>query len=331
MPAYKTKLATLGVMVGVFLLIAQPAHAFFYQERISTAKALAHYATGQVYDLLGLTNQAVLEYEKASQYDEGSYLIELRLGVDYARLGLLAEAKEALELAHTYNTEDLQSHYLLALIYSTEGDYEKAAQEYELILKNFSHTEPENIQIYGYLGQLYYSQRKYDQAIEQFEKILLLEPDNADILYLLGSLYLDIKEEKKAMDLLRKSIQINPQQDGSLNSLAYTFAEKGENLREAMDLVTRALEIDPDNGAYLDTLGWIYFQEEKYDKALEILKRADQNFKDPIIYHHLGDVYYKMSMTEEALKYWQLSLELLPDQEDVIKKIDEVKSPQAKQ
>ncbi len=325
----KTKIFILVGMLGAGLLISQPAQAFFYEDRVSTTKGIAHYATGQVYDLLGETNRAVLEYEKANQYDPGSYLIELRLGIDYARLGLLKEAKEALQLVQTYNPEDIQSHYLLALIYSTQGDYEKAAQEYELILKKFSQTEPENIQIYGYLGQLYYSQHKYDQAVEQFEKILKIDPENADVMYLLGSLYLDINQEKKATDLLKKSIEINPNQDGSLNSLAYVYAEKGQNLNEALDLVNRALKVDPNNGAYLDTLGWIYFQNEKYEKALEILKRADQYLKDPTIYQHIGDTCYKLNLVEDAIKYWQSSLELLPNQEDVIKKIEEVKSHQA--
>ena len=324
-----TKILILVGMLGVFLLINRPASAFVYEDHISTTKGLAHYAAGQAYDLLGETNRAVLEYEKANQYDPGSYLIELRLGVDYARLGLLKEAKEALESAQAYNPEDVQSHYLLALIYSTQGDYDKAAQEYELILKKFSQNEPENIQIYGYLGQLYYSQHKYDQAVEQFEKILKIEPDNADIMYLLGSLYLDINQEKRAIELLKKSIEINPEQDGSLNSLAYVYAEKGQNLDEALDLATKALKVDPDNGAYLDTLGWIYFQNGKYDQAVDVLKRADQHLKDPIIYQHIGDACYKMNLIEDAIKYWQLSLELLPDQEEVIKKIEEVKSHQA--
>jgi Tfp pilus assembly protein PilF len=156
-----------------------------------------------------------------------------------------------------------------------------------------------------------------------------VEHDNADVLYLLGSLYLEIDEEKKAIELLRQSIAFEPEHDGSLNSLAYIYAEKGTNLEEAMDLVTHALEIDPDNGAYLDTLGWIYCQENKYEKALEILKRADQYLKDPVIYEHIGDVYYKLNHVEDAIHYWELSLELLPDQERVILKLEEVKNTQA--
>ena len=184
------KILSIILLVAVFSLSACRAEAFVYQDRIATAKSLAHYAMGQVYDLLGLTNRAVLEYERAAQFDETSFVIRLRLGASYARLGMHNDAIKELRLVQQYNPEDLQSHYLMALIHSTRKEYDKAATEYEFILKTFSKAEPQNVEIYGYLGQLYYSQRKYDQAIEQFEMILSHEPQNADVMYLLGSLYL---------------------------------------------------------------------------------------------------------------------------------------------
>ena len=82
--------------------------------------------------------------------------------------------------------------------------------------------------------------------------------------------------------LLKKTIEINPKHDGSLNTLGYMYAEEGENLDEAMDLIIRALVIDPDNGAYLDSLAWVYYKKGEYQKAIEIIKRADQMLQDPL-------------------------------------------------
>jgi len=322
-----------GVLCFIFLCSSQ-TEAFIFQDRISVSKSIAHYAMGQIYDLLGLPNRAVMEFEKAAQFDEASYLIHLRLGADYARLDMLAKSEEELKIASKYNPDDLQSHYLLALIYSTQKEYEKAATEYEIILKSFSKVEPQNIEIYGYLGQLYYSQKKYDQAVKQFEKILELEPDNADVMYLLGSLYLEADERKgkiRAIELLKKSIEINPEHDGSLNTLGYLYAQEGEHFDEAMSLISRALKISPDNGAYLDSLGWVYYQKKKYRKALELFIRADKTLKDPVIYDHMGDTYHKLGEIDNAIKYWELSLELFPGQKEIINKINSLKNIQAKQ
>lgn len=323
-------LSCLGVGIAVLVCSAR-GEAFVHEQRVAMAKSLAHYCLGNRYDLLEQTNYAVLEYEKAAQFDEGSYLIRLRLGMGYARLNMLSEAVEQLKLVHQLNPEDLQSHYLLALIYSNQKQYDKAGEEYEFILKTFSQAEPQNVEIYKYLGQLYYSQRKYDKAVEQFERILSFEPQNADVMYMLGSLYLEIDRKDLAIEVLKKSIGIDPEHDGSLNTLGYLYTEEGKNLDEAMDLITRALKIDPDNGAYMDSLGWIYYKKGMYEKALEILVKADGLIQDPVICDHIGDVYHKLNRMEEAVQYWELSLKLLPDQEEVSKKINTVKNSQARQ
>ena len=324
---------SLGICLVVSLLFLQVGQAeafFFQQEKIITSKGLAHYAMGQVYDLLGLTKRAVLEYEKSAQFDSTGYLIRLRLGANYARLGVLARAVEELKLAATFNSEELQSHYLLALIYSTQKDYDKAAEEYEIILKSFSKAETQNIEIYSYLGQLYYSQRKYDRAIGQFEKILELEPQNTDVMYLLGSLYLEKGNKQKAIDILEKSIEIDPKHDGSLNTLGYIYADDNTRLGEAEQLVKNALKVSPDNGAYLDSLGWIYYKQGLYEKSLETFKEAEKFLEDPVILDHIGDAYFKMDIIEEARKYWKRSLELNPQQEKILKKLDQIDNSQVK-
>jgi hypothetical protein len=71
-------------ILGAFLFYSGRVDAFANEERVSLAKGLAHYAMGQVYDLLGITDRAVLEYGEAVQYDESSYLSHLRLGAAYA-------------------------------------------------------------------------------------------------------------------------------------------------------------------------------------------------------------------------------------------------------
>ncbi len=323
------KTAIILVCAGISLMslvCPRSADAFANEDRVALAKGLAHYIMGYRDDLLGQTNQAVLEYEKAVQFDASGYLIHLRLGTGYARLNMLPEAINQLQIVHQLNPEDMQSHYLLALIYSNQRQYDDAAREYEIILKTFSKEEPQNTEIYGYLGQLYYSQRKYDQAIEQFEKILAAEPNNADVMYMLGSLYLETNQKDRAIDILKKSISIDPEHDGSLNTLGYLYTEDGKNLDEALDLIKRALDISPDNGAYLDSLGWVYYKKGIYDKALETLKKADAILKDPVIYDHIGDVFSKLNQTEEAVKYWKLSLELLPEQTSVQQKIESAES-----
>ncbi len=109
----------------------------------------------------------------------------------------LSQATAQLKAVTRLSPQEPQAHYLLALIYSSEHKFDLAASEYEIILKHAAQDDPANTDVYMYLGQLYYAQAKYPQAIEQFLKILDVDPDNTSALYLLGSVYADSDEHTK--------------------------------------------------------------------------------------------------------------------------------------
>ena len=179
---------------------------------------------------------------------------------------------------------------------------------------------------FNYLGQLYYSQKEYQKAIEQYQFILTMEPKNAEIMSILGSLYLEINDRPKAIEYFQMSIDIDPEHDGSLNSLGYIYAEEGINLDQAVNMVKKALELKPDNGGYMDSLGWVYYKKGMYGEALDYLNKAIHLFEDPVIYDHLGDVYHKLNEKDNAIKSWRRSLELLPGQESVSNKIETIQA-----
>ena len=114
-----------------------------------------------------------------------------------------------------------------------------------------------------------------------------------------------------------------------MNSLGYIYAEDNTKLEEAQKLVERALVVDPDNGAYLDSLGWVYYKKGDYQNALKYLKEADNLLKDPVIYDHIGDVYYKLNEPDNAKIYWNFSLEMQPNQKQVQEKIHNLQRQQA--
>ncbi len=287
------------------------------------AKSLASYTMGVVYDLQGATQKAIEEYEKSADYDD-NYASHLRLGTDYARMGMVDQAVAELQSVLKKDANNVQARYLLALIYSSQKEFDKAAVEYEAILKTFSKAQPENKEIYGYLGQLYYSQKEYKKAIDQFEIILSLDPGNADVVFLLGSLYLEQGDQQKAEEYFLRCTKAAPKNDGCLNSLGYLYAEQGTKLDEAQKLVESAVTLDQNIGAYMDSLGWVYFKKGEYEKALFYLQQASRMIEDPVIFEHIGDVYMKIQKPEDAKKYWQQSLDLLPGQNHVIEKIKEL-------
>ncbi len=314
----------LWIIATFFFLF--PAIGFAMESQEEQVHSITSYAMGVIHDLNGDTEKAISAYEHSAKF-KASSAVRLRLGADYARLGKLDEAAKELNALLKDDPQNVQGRYLLALIYTTKRDYDSASKEYEKILTSLSQADPQNVEIYGFLGQLYYSQKQYGKAIKQFEKVLEINPtDNADLVYLLGSLYLEEKNRDKALELFVRALKIDPEHDETLNSLGYLYAEDGIHLDEALELVQRAVKISPRNGAYLDSLGWIYFKKGDFAKALEYLNKADSLLKDPAIYEHLGDVYFKMGEKDTAKKFWKLSIGLEPNQDQVAKKLKDLSS-----
>ncbi len=317
----KTNKSFLWIIAPLFGLLLCPVVSKGMDSQEDQVESISSYAMGVIHDLNGDTEQAISAYTHSAQF-KASGAIRLRLAADYARLGKLEQASKELNVLLKEDPQNVQGRYLLALIYTTKKDYDKASKEYEKILTSLSDADPQNVEIYGYLGQLYYSQKEYAKAILQFEKVLALDPtENADLVYLVGSLYLEVKNKAKALELFDRALKINPDHDEALNSLGYLYAEDGTRLDEALTLVERAVQLAPKNGAYLDSLGWIYFKKGDSAKAIEYLNKADSLLKDPVIYEHLGDVYFKMGDKQVAKKFWKLSIDLEPNQDQVVKKL----------
>ncbi len=308
--------------IGLFTIILGGLAAPCRADNVpNESKALAHYIMAAVHDLNGDAPGAIAEYQQSLRYDNQVVSVNLKLGGYYARLGRLDEAVKYLHKASRLPGEHPQANYLLALVYSSQKKFDLAAREYENILKDASFNQPDNIEVRMYLAQLYYSQEKNAQAIEQFQQILRIQPNNVDAQYLLGVLYHESQQEAKAKEAYRRVLVLNPKHDGALNSLSYILGTEGVSLNEALKMARQAIAIDPSNGAYYDTLGWVLFKKGMNAESLMALQKAENFLQDPIIYDHMGDVYCAVSEFALARKYWKKSLELNPKQAHILKKL----------
>ncbi len=173
--------------------------------------------------------------------------------------------------------------------------------------------------------------KRHDEAMRTFE-VALIEA-SAGAPELIGpEFYFDygIAAEQagryaKADELLKKSIELDPDNAAlAYNALGYMWVERGENLDEAEQLIRRALSAEPDNAAYIDSLGWLYFKKGRYEDALEKLLKASKMIEqpDPVVFDHVADAYFALDRTAEAMLYWKKALELDPENEAIVTKID---------
>ncbi len=151
-------------------------------------------------------------------------------------------------------------------------------------------------------------------------------PEEADIYFRLGVLEDKLGRQSAAIEAIRKALELDQDHADALNYLAYTWADRSENLKEALAMAERANALKPNRGYILDTLGWIYFHLNQPQRALTFLKRAlPLSDSDPVVLDHLGDVLLKMGRGKEALSIYRQALDAgFENQEELNGKIKRI-------
>jgi len=212
----------------------------------------------------------------------------------------------------------------LAYVYQASGDVLKAVDYLIEVIKK----TPGNPDFYLYLGTFYEELTKYDLAEATLKKGLELAPDHTRLYFRLGVVYDKWQRKGDSIAMMKTAISLDPTDANALNYLGYTYADMGNNLDEAESLIRQALKHKPGDGYIIDSLGWVYFKRGQYAQALtHLLKAATIVPDDPIILEHIGDAYEKMGDIDNALKYYQKSLDKREsdDTAGILEKINQMK------
>src|SRR5437868_5144353 len=190
------------------------------------------------------------------------------------------------------------------------GEADKALKDVHSLLKG----APEDREVYITLAQINTRLKRWTDAEEALNKAeqLSSKPDDKEYVYFLrGSSLERQKKYDQAEEQFRKVLANDPQNAMTLNYLGYMLADRGIKLDEAVTLIKKAVELDPSNGAYLDSLGWAYFKLGKFDLAEEKLVKAAQQpnmGSDPTVQDHLGDLYQRTGRLKQAAAHWERAL-----------------------
>ncbi|NOZ53934.1 MAG: tetratricopeptide repeat protein [Gammaproteobacteria bacterium] len=208
----------------------------------------------------------------------------------------------------------------IAAILADTGRFEQAREHLQTIRVA---SEKQKLQILLLEGDVLREAGRYPDAKDFYTKVLNIMPNETSIRYARAL----VAEKLGELDLVESDLQAilkqEPRNAQALNALGYTLADRTTRYEEALDYIQRALELEPDDVAVVDSLGWVYYRMGNYKKAIELLRRANEQAKDPEIAAHLGEVLWVSGERSAALKIWEASLQIHPNHEillDVMKR-----------
>ncbi len=269
-----------------------------------------HAQLGSLYDLKKDRKAARAAYERALTLDQAS--IEALSGVLDIELqeGDQAAARRRIDAAVASKPQAANLRMLAARVYNSTGDPSTA----EGHLRRVVEMEPGNLMAYGFLAQLYVSQKRLDAAIQEYEKQAARTTKSVGPTTLVGMLFEAQKKPAEARKRDEQALSVDPSAPVPANNLAWLLAESGENLDQAMQLALTAKAGLPDSVEVTDTLGWVYYKKGLYSRAVSMLKEAAD--KQPLnvdLAYHLGLAYAKNGDGRLAKEHLEGALRARPE------------------
>ena len=176
------------------------------------------------------------------------------------------------------------------------------------LIQGLMKDSPKDFELYMTLAQVYERGRKFheaEQAADEAEKLAGRKNDREMVWFLKGAIAERQKKFEDAEEQFKRVLAVDPHETSTLNYYGYMLADRGLRLDEAVGLIQRALADEPYNGAFLDSLGWAYFKQGKLEAARAALEKAvARTAHDPTVREHLGEVYYKLGRPTLALAQW---------------------------
>lgn len=207
-----------------------------------------------------------------------------------------------------------------ALALSTTGD--EGQSEALFALKELYRQDESRADILLYIGDILSSRKSYKKALPYYDKWLAGADESdtgiAQVLFARGICHERVDNWDDAEADFLKSLDKNPDNPEVLNYLAYSWIERGENIKKAEEMLHAAVQSRPSSAHIIDSYGWVLYHMAEYEKAVQMLERANLMIPyDAVVNDHLGDAYLKTGRKREAVYQWQRALR---DEEDANRK-----------
>lgn len=189
-----------------------------------------------------------------------------------------------------------------------EEKYEEAVALINQIIEE----DPDVIDAYFTLGNLYFKKREFDKALNSFLQVLDKRPGDAFTIINISNSYMGMGEIEEADKFVMSVIDSIPP-DSQLYYVLGNIKNLKEDHEEAIKYYKECIKLNPSSASAYSALGGVYVVQKRFDDAEQYLQKANE------INPEMRNLHYNMAllheekgeMTEAADEYKQ-ELENVP-------------------
>jgi len=238
-------------------------------------------------------DKAVDYLQRASELDPHFALARIELARAYKSKYKLTKDRAMLEKAQSCclqalkdNDQLVAADMVLGAVYRDAGQYDQAVQEFRRVLQ----LEPKNYQARMELGYTYEKLEKLREAEDAFKSAVKLRPGYADVYSYLGYFYYIYGRVADAEKMFLKVARLTPGDLQVYSNLGGMYAMRGR-YESAEAMFKKSMAIRP-SGSALSNLGTIYFFQRRYSDSAAMFEEAVKlDEKDYLLWGNLADAY----------------------------------------
>ena len=156
------------------------------------------------------------------------------------------------------------------------------------------------------MGETYFKEGHYDQAIQEFQKSVKVKPDYFVSNYGLGLSFLMARNYEKAIESFEKTLKIAPERVDVLYSLGVAYQRMGR-LEKALEVYHEVGEMDPRSYQVFNNAGTIYAEMKIFDKSIQAFEASIRRNPDYYpAYFNLARIYESQGKKDLASRQYKV-------------------------
>lgn len=217
---------SLSVTTGNYIVLQTYCHHLMLIDELDRAENLCRQAVEIKPDFAGAINTLGIIEFKRGKYDAAA-----------------ENFKKTIEVSPNY--QGIYFNYSNALSLNGKPEEAEAQLQKAVVSTPLNANPPIWVESLNNLAFGYSKKQKFENAAENFERVLQLAPDRSDVRANLALMLLQLKKTDEAQKQIEEAIRQNPAQAENYNNYGLILLEKKENKR-AVEQFEKALQLKPD-------------------------------------------------------------------------------------
>ena len=313
------------------------AAAYDYHQINSTPKYsfTANSALGDIYKIFNRPEKALIFYKKSLAVNPDSTDTHLKLARTYEQMNDFDSSLKEYDYALKTSSEredilnsleriwqkkvdefpnDAEAHANLGVVFQKEKRYVEALSQYQ----KAEALNPSNLNTKINIGTLYQEQNKFDQAINTYDSILKVQPYNSKVLTFKAECLQKLNRNDEAIGLYKTALNLDPQ-NAQIKAQLFELLKNTMPTEQVLDFLYKNVQNSPMNADSYYELAYELHKANKIDDAIVYYLETIKLNKNKIdAYINLSQAYRQKKNYEQAFQIISKAKNIAPENKQVI-------------